>query len=179
MPSSQIENISTITQWIADLKPKSILDVGVGFGKYGALAREYTDIRNGRYCQSHWQTIIDGIEIFGGYENPLWKIYDQIYLNDARLIIPNLRNYELILLCDILEHFEKDQALLLLKDCLSFATRAVIVSTPSINFPQGQVNGNIFESHLSVWGADDFKDGLIEVIGPTISVLYLKKEITK
>ena len=175
MPSSQIENISQITQWIADLNPKSILDVGVGFGKYGALAREYTDIRYGRYYPVHWQTVIDGIEVFGKYESPLWKVYNQVFLSDASKLISSLRNYELILLCDILEHFEKDKASVILEICLKFATRAVIVSTPYGNLPQGTVYGNPYESHLSTFETDYFQGGLVRVIGNTISVLYLKE----
>jgi len=73
MPSSQIANISTITGWIAEIQPASILDVGVGFGKYGVLAREYTDVRAGRYRRGEWKVTIDGIEIYSPYYNPIWK----------------------------------------------------------------------------------------------------------
>ncbi len=44
MPSSRPNTIPTVIHLVRQLKPKSILDVGVGFGKWGHLFREYTDI---------------------------------------------------------------------------------------------------------------------------------------
>ena len=44
MPSSRITHIPTIIHWVELLSPQSILDVGTGFGKWGHLFREYTDI---------------------------------------------------------------------------------------------------------------------------------------
>jgi len=177
MPSSQIENISTITQWIAGLNPRSILDVGVGFGKYGVLAREYTDIRNGRYWRKDWKTIIDGIEIFTKYKNPCWDIYNSIFEADAREMVQSLRNYEVILLCDILEHFEKGEALALLHRCRTIATKAVIVSTPHGKYEQGAAFGNEHERHLSEWFVCDFDQAdSFESSEDCLSAIYLKEQ---
>ena len=55
MPSSRPNTIPTVINLLRQLKPQSILDVGVGFGKWGHLFREYTDILEAehepaRYC---------------------------------------------------------------------------------------------------------------------------------
>ncbi len=35
--------------WLVELQPRSVLDIGVGFGKWGFLAREYLDVNAERY----------------------------------------------------------------------------------------------------------------------------------
>ena len=174
MPSSQIENISTVVGWIADLQPKSILDIGVGFGKYGVLTREYTDIREGRYHREDWKVTIDGIEIFDGYYNPIWEIYDRVYCQDAVALLPHLKNYELILLCDVIEHFEKPVGESVLRECIRMATKAVIVSTPSGSYSQGDMFNNDFERHKSEWTINDFQGWKLRFDGYCLSALFRK-----
>ena len=55
---------------LGERQPLRILDVGVGFGKWGHLFREYTDINEAehdpaRYARENWRVQIDGIEGFG------------------------------------------------------------------------------------------------------------------
>ena len=54
-------------------QPDSILDVGMGFGKYGFLSRKYLELFDGREKLNDWKRIIDSIEIFGNYVTPLNK----------------------------------------------------------------------------------------------------------
>jgi ubiquinone/menaquinone biosynthesis C-methylase UbiE len=44
MPTSYLNNIPDIITAIKSQNPKSILDVGCGFGKYGFLIREYLEL---------------------------------------------------------------------------------------------------------------------------------------
>jgi len=170
------ENISTVVRWITCVDPKSVLDVGIGFGKYGVLAREYTDIRHGRYRKEGWKTQIDGIEIFELYRNLVWQVYDKIYIGDALTLIDSLVNYELILLGDVIEHFAKVDGMTLLTKCQQHSTKAVIVSTPFGNYPQDAVFGNEHEWHLSMWLPEDFSDGKWErqIDGGCITAIYRK-----
>jgi len=176
MPSSQIENISTITGWIAALDPCSILDVGVGFGKYGVLTREYTDVRHGRYKKDDWSVVIDGIEIFEPYFNPVWQVYNRVYCQDALALLPHLKNYELVLLGDVIEHFRKKEGRRLLDACMRMATLAVIVSTPLGPYPQGALCGNEHERHLSEWTPRDFEGWRLKFEGGCLSAMYRKKK---
>jgi len=43
MPSSHLLQLNEIMQLIFLTKPQSLLDIGVGFGKYGVLAQEYSN----------------------------------------------------------------------------------------------------------------------------------------
>jgi predicted SAM-dependent methyltransferase len=59
-------------------------------------------------------------------------IYDKIYIGDALNIVPTLdKKYDLILLVDILEHFDYDDGIRLLKMCEQQASNTII-STPDI-----------------------------------------------
>jgi hypothetical protein len=66
MPSSQYYHISKLMHMIIALKPLKVLDVGTGFGKYGALCREYLDLWDGRQ-KYEFATQIDGVEVFKEY----------------------------------------------------------------------------------------------------------------
>jgi len=119
MPSSHWYQLNEIMELIIFTQPKSILDVGIGFGKYGFLLREYLELYDGREEYNDWKRTIDGIEIFKNYITSLNKmIYDKIYIGDALDILPTLdKKYDLILLVDILEHFDYDDGIRLLKMC--------------------------------------------------------------
>jgi len=159
MPSSHLLQLNEIVQLIYFSKPKSVLDVGVGFGKYGFLAREYLELWDGRGKYGEWTRRIDGIEIFDEYLTPAHEyIYDNIYIGNALDIIPNLDfTYDLILLVDILEHFTHDEGARLLAAC-QIKGRNFLVSTPKdIGTQEGAFN-NPFEAHKSQWQKQHFEE---------------------
>lgn len=159
MPSSPFQQLTQIVEIIRVLNPSSVLDVGIGFGKYGVLAREYLDVNSGHLRPTEWQRRIDGIEAFRSYLSPLHEyIYDHVYVGDAREVIKHLNiRYDLILLIDMLEHFDRDQGLSFLSD-LTTIGRNVLVSTPGGYVEQGPLFGNQFEEHHSGWHKRDFSD---------------------
>ncbi len=155
MPTSDSVLISSVLFKVFEKKPKSILDVGVGFGKYGMLCREYGDIGFERYSPTEWKVKIDGIEIFEGYENINWANYNHVYLEDVRKF-KFTEKYDVVLLCDVLEHMTKKEAWKLLKKCVKSSKR-VIVTTPNGKFSQGTVFGNKHERHLCGFVPSEFK----------------------
>lgn len=48
MPSSNFGHLMDILSTISLIRPNSILEVGVGFGKYGFLTRELLDLKEGK-----------------------------------------------------------------------------------------------------------------------------------
>jgi len=163
MPSSRPNTIPTIIHLVRQLKPRSILDVGVGFGKWGHLFREYTDIlqaeRNPRrYEKNNWEVRIDGIEGHAPYLTPMHNfLYDQIHVGDARSLIKTLPSYDLIFLGDIIEHFEKETGMQLLREAFAHANKAVLVTTPKFETAQDDLCDNELERHRSLWTAKDFR----------------------
>jgi len=163
VPSSRPNIIPTVIYIVRQLKPRSILDVGVGFGKWGHLFREYTDILEAehdpaRYDKKNWQIRIDGIEGHTPYLTPMHTyLYDKIHVGDATIVIKTLPNYDLIFLGDIIEHFDKNAGLQLLNEVAGRANQAVVVSTPKYETAQEDLCGNELERHRSLWSETDFK----------------------
>jgi hypothetical protein len=162
MPSSRPNTIPTIVHLVRQVKPRSILDVGVGFGKWGHLFREYTDILEAehdpsRYERKNWRVRIEGIEGHAAYLTPMHAfLYDQIHVGDAPALMKCLGSYDLIFLGDIIEHLEKAAGFDLLHDALARANKALIVSTPKYETAQADLCGNELERHQSLWSETDF-----------------------
>ncbi len=158
MPTSQFRQLNEIVEAIVFSKPQAVLDVGVGYAKYGVLTREYLDRG---WCQpdgANRTCRVDGIEGFPTYVSALHGlVYDQLYVGDAREIIPRLQvHYDLALLIDVIEHFEMDDGLRVLRELSPHATN-ILISTPRHFSAQQAVNGNELEIHRSHWRPEHFK----------------------
>lgn len=145
MPTSFLSNIPQIIQAIFSIKPKTILDIGIGGGKYGLLVREYIpDLEK-----------LDGVEVFEPYITDIQRsIYDEIFIGNILEMTMNV-GYDAYLLIDILEHFEKEEGHALLAKLL--ATGQVVISTPKMWIEQGESDGNIYEIHKTLWALPDFE----------------------
>lgn len=151
MPSSYPENIPKIIHLVAKFKPKSVLDVGIGRGKYGFLLKEYFENASGE-----WEPIekIDGLEVFPEYVTDLQRLcYDEIHIGNA--LEYEYPKYDMYLLIDVLEHWPKEQAFKVLDDLTKKGL--VLISTPTNIGNQGAVHGNEWECHVSQWLPPDFE----------------------
>lgn len=150
MGTSCWEHISTAIEWIRGEEPKSVLDVGAGFGKWGFLCREYLDVYNGRHFREDWKTRIVGMEGFERYIHPASRyLYDDIVVGDALVKIHEVGLFDLIIMGDILEHFTRHWANSMLANAVAMS-QAVLVVTPGGRWPQGAVHGNEYERHRTV-----------------------------
>ena len=151
MPTSQHHQISNIIDVIVTLDPRSVLDVGTGFGKYGVLAREYLGGWDGN-MRNNGERRIDGIEGFPGYLSPLHEyVYDNLYRDDIRSILSRLdTHYDLALCIDVIEHFDSEDGCRVLAELQRRASN-VLISTPKTFFPQQAEFGNDLEAHRSLW----------------------------
>jgi 2-polyprenyl-3-methyl-5-hydroxy-6-metoxy-1,4-benzoquinol methylase len=160
MPTSASEAIPYIVEFLREEvpHPKRILDVGVGFGKLGFLIRDYFEAKDHlRLTKDEWRIKIVGIEIYRKYISELQKyIYDQILIGDVFDKLPTLGKFDVALLGDILEHFEKEDGHRLLAELFKH-TKNIVVSTPSGYKAQSRIGGNSNEAHKSGWTMKDFK----------------------
>jgi len=158
MGTSNWQNISYNIELIRKLNPMSILDVGIGFGRWGILFREFLEIwENGRY-DGIWERRIDGVEIFGEYIKDYHKyFYDNIYIENALDYIKRTDlHYDLINFGDIIEHFEKKEGKELIKLALE-KSRYVLINIPiGKAWKQEGTDWNPYEEHKSVWYNNDF-----------------------
>ncbi|PYM85822.1 MAG: hypothetical protein DME09_04355 [Candidatus Rokuibacteriota bacterium] len=161
MPSSFHDALSVVLPFVIDLAPASILDVGVGFGKYGFLFREYLDVAGaaaagGAPDRRHWKVRIEGIEAYAPYVTDLQRgIYDTIHIGEATALLPRLGPWDLVFAGDVLEHFDPADGRRFLELARARATLGVLIVTPAVHFHQGEVFGNPREAHRSFWTAGD------------------------
>jgi SAM-dependent methyltransferase len=145
MPSCRPDIISGVLYKILDICPKTILDVGAGYGKWGVLCTEYL-----RY----WKDInvrIDGIEIFRGYESPAQLVYRSFWNVDVMDRLDIIPDYDLILSVGSIEHLKREDGLKLLE-----LAKGYVVSTPGYWIAQKECFGNVHETHVSKWDCWDF-----------------------
>lgn len=147
MPTSFVEQIELITQIIVRENPSSLLDIGAGYGKYGLLAREYAD-------KYPWSMRIDAVEPFSYLDWIGNKVYDNVYRKDF-LDIDFIDHYDLTLMIDVLEHFEKKDGWKALDKALALSKKGVLISTPVEPAVQGAEYGNPWEVHKSKWTVAD------------------------
>jgi hypothetical protein len=158
MPNSPFSMMNGIMQTIDMVKPKSILDIGVGFGRAGFLIREYFDLKpDKKKGYADWSMQIDGIEIFEKYLTPVHKyIYNDMFIGEALDILRNNNlYYDMILVLDVIEHFRKQDGCELIKLCKG-RSPVTVISTPNIYYKQGAEFYNTYETHLSGWDYSDF-----------------------
>lgn len=137
----------------------SILDIGIGFGRWGILFREFLEVWGDRNYSGSWKRTIDGVEIFPDYIKSYHKyFYDNIYLENALDFISRTKNkYDLINCGDVIEHFEKKDALKFINLCLNKSKYLLINIPAGNNWEQDAINNNEYERHRSVWRVSDFK----------------------
>ncbi len=158
MPTSHPYQLNEIVELILLANPKTMLDVGVGFGKYGFLAREYLELWDGREKYDEWTRRIDGVEAFPKYLTPIHRfVYNQIYVGNAVDVLPTLEiRYDLLTAIDVLEHFDYESGLLFLNSCCARA-RTIIISTPKDIGDQKDAFGSSYETHRFQWKPEHLK----------------------
>ena len=160
MPTSTYVHIPAMVRFIQAILPGSVLDIGLGNGKIGFIVRDLLDVMIGeRYKKEDWKIRLDGIEIFEDYIQGHQKvIYNNIYIGDAFHVIDNLGKYDLIIIGDVLEHFEKEQAWHFLDKCAEHG-RYLIINIPlGEKWTQPAIYGNPHEAHSSFWTYEDFEN---------------------
>ncbi len=166
MPSSSPVLLSPIMSLVMKLRPTSVLDVGCGAGKWGALVREYCDWW-GEGATGARRTRIDAVEIHAPYIGELHRaVYDNVFVEDAVDFLEAttagpcegcpLEQYDLILCVDVIEHLDEERGKRFLAAAMK-RCRTLLVSTPQAPSPQGAVFGNEHERHVSQWVPQDFE----------------------
>ena len=170
MPSSEIDNLQIILELARAIKPKAVLDVGIGTGKYGLLFRDYLDghwVGHAFHDPKTWKMTMIGIEIFKEYVTPVHEyLYDEIVIADAFEYFTNMNHlghFDLIFMGDVLEHFPmgKGKALIdCFRDKWLREKGHLIISTPNfdtlINDERRAIFGNHNEVHRCRWTTEDF-----------------------
>jgi hypothetical protein len=112
----------------------NILDVGPGAGKYGKLLKKEN-------------RTIDAVEVFAPYisQYNLHNIYNTVHNANILDFDFSQKQYDLVIMGDILEHLSVEEAVSLLNE-IDNCNIAIIVLVP-YNYFQGKSHGNDHEEH--------------------------------
>jgi hypothetical protein len=164
MPMSSAEGKEWTKERVHSLavdRPVTVLDIGPGVGTYAKLLAGPSVSR------------ITGIEIFEPYVHTyrLNSYYDEIILGDAREVA--FPAADVVILGDVAEHMEADEALALWAKAAESAQRAVYLSIPIVHYPQGSIEGNPHEHHV----VDDWNHDKVLAAFEGISTWWLGQEV--
>jgi len=169
MPIGNQQALTPVVNIFTQIQPKTVLDVGVGFGTWGLLFREYSDIMHERYEKKDWQIRVDGVEVWEPYITDVHRhLYSNIYLTDLRDFEPEI-TYDLVNMGDVIEHFTKEEGLALLEKIKGYAQNIVVCVPVGFYNPEHDPLGNPNEHHISSWDLNDFKDWEIVSENPIIA----------
>lgn len=154
MPTSASENKDVVKQWILELNPQKVLDIGAGEGTYSTLARN----------KGTWAALEAYYPYVAQYK--LEEKYDKVIVGDARYIdYGKLPFFNLIIAADMLEHMTHAEAKALIKELLAH-TQYLLICFPIIHLDQHDDN-NPFEEHIDHWG-DGQMGEYLESIGAVV-----------
>lgn len=145
---------------LVDERPVTVLDLGVGFGMYGAAIRNWLD-----RGVTPYRTYLAGIEGHAPYRNPVWDLYDRIEVgkiqdtNFRELLPEGKKGWDCILMSDVIEHFTDEEALRQIERCKQVLAPGgkIIISTPGWQSHQGAAHGNQLERHLSLFTSKELE----------------------
>ena len=179
-------NPMTVSPFCLELlkyKPiKSVLEIGPGaFCKFGLLMREYIcGWGNHKFKKEDWTFRMDCIEAYRPYVSELHHfLYDKVIIDDVLNVnFDELPSYEAIVIIDVIEHFEKDVAVELLKKLDKKCDKVMFLSTPSVESFRGKFGTDDYEQHLCFLPSHElysiFPDKFVQIIDTSAGIKGLE-----
>lgn len=139
--------ISMLKREIQNLKPDCILDLGCGDNS----PIQYIDLDNiSKIGVDVFQPSLD--------RSKKKRIHDRYILKDLQEYLDNAEEeFDIILLNDVVEHFDRDSAEKLIKSAEKRSAKGIIILTPNGFIRQGDVNRNPWQIHKSGFCYWDFE----------------------
>jgi len=161
MPTSGYCSDPYVARIMKTLRPRSVLDVGIGTGRFAVICRKKLESASGhpRFMErSNWTTKIEGVEVYEPYISDVQRLlYDSIVIGDITnpTVEERLGSYDLCHMGDVLEPLSKEDGCRTLMRLLTKCSVCLIV-TPYVVSPQEAEFGNVHEIHRSQWCWRDF-----------------------
>lgn len=164
MPSSFVDGVPSVVHMTIAARPRRVVDVGPGWGKYGLMCREYLPDLSSLWAVEACPTD-DALPV-------LQAIYDGVRIADARELRPEYwADFDVALIIDVIEHMTIDEGHKLL-NTIQAAGCSPIVSTPKV-FTHQHDDDNPFEEHVSVWSWTDFSPhGIASDMSTADSIIF-------
>ncbi len=159
MGTSNWQQIPYCIDAMMRIAPQRVLDIGVGFGRWGMITREFCDVWYGRILPPDWKVHVEGVEAFPKNINAYHShFYDKVHIGDLRDLLPTFKDrWNLIIFGDVIEHFEKRDATQLLRWAVELSDYVLVNVPLGDNWQQDEPYDNPYERHLSQWAAEEFE----------------------
>ena len=157
MPTSDPHQIPVVLAELVRLDPVSVVDLGAGYGKYGPLIREYVDDWGPFGTEL---TAVEGHLPYARRAHLNYDAYDTVYHGTIEGWVEQQEKlktqpYDVGLLVDVLEHWDKSEGAAILNRLCSVCRR-MVVATPREPAEQDAPYGNPLDTHRAQWREQDF-----------------------
>lgn len=161
MPVSDHLQISRVLDQVLERAPGKVLDIGVGYGLYGMMLRNYLPDAwivgvepELRYRFEPARAPLDGVTaaFVDAYGRDRWAAYDLVHNVVWPAVIPMPDGgFDVALMIDVLEHADTSDGRAMIRDALH-AARALVIATPHdpMRWPQDDLP-NPLERHVRRW----------------------------
>lgn len=158
MGTSNWQQIPFCIEAMMDVSPMRVLDVGIGFGRWGMLVREFCEEWKGRTHRENWQVHLEGIEIFPkNVEEYHHLFYDWVHVGDAAPLVEGMSGgWHLVILGDVLQLWPKTDAERVLNRSLEISDYVLVNAPIGDGWKRSGMYGNPHEEHQSFWQLADF-----------------------
>lgn len=159
--TSTAASIPFVTSILQTRRPRVILDLGCGWGRWGCLAREFLELWDHRWSKDEWITKIYGVDINPNNWTPIHRyVYDLTVTADLRHVTPAddpfAVDVDLVLLTDVIEHLPKPDAWTVIDRWRKVC--AVLIGVPiGPGWERGGFPDNDHEAHISEWHYEDLR----------------------
>lgn len=154
------QHLGDAIAWLRTIDPRSVLDVGCGFGRWGVLCREFLDIWRGHQTRETWALRLVGVDAYpGNLKQHHHYIYDELHAEPIEHYFARKPDsFDLTVLGNVLEHFPKEQGLDVLAEAMK-RSQYVLVVLPLGDMPRQEHDyGNPYEQRVSTWQAEEILD---------------------
>lgn len=86
------------------------------------------------------------------------KIHNEYIIADANNLEFEPRSFDAVILCDALEHLDKEKGQKLLDNAERWANKKVLISCPNGYLPQPALYGNHYQIHRSGWSIEEMRN---------------------
>jgi hypothetical protein len=129
MPSIPPDHMHMLIKHFVGIRPSSILDIGLSYGKIGFVNRDFfIALMDESFVKKKSKMTIHGIETFSPEPRDMQPgFYDTVYRGDMFDLIDRLGTYDMIVLGDVLEHLGKKEAFQLLDECIVHSNKHLMI----------------------------------------------------
>lgn len=137
MGFSNPENKPWAAEKIAEINPRTVLDVGAGQGTYLDIVKSVSPDVVKVHAIEVWEPYIEQFN--------LRQRYDRVFRMDVREVVDFY--YDLVIFGDVLEHMTEAEAIDVWRRVSSQA-RWAIIAIPIVHYHQDAINDNPYEVHV-------------------------------